>query len=66
MNEIRNRFSWSKSRDEIFQTCPRQHYFICYGYWGGWERDTPGRTRQIHILKRMRGRKVLGAQIRPK
>jgi hypothetical protein len=31
MTEIRNEFSWSKSRDEIFQTCPRQYYFNYYG-----------------------------------
>jgi len=38
MSEIRNEFSWSKSRDEIFQTCPRQYYFNYYGYWGSWEK----------------------------
>jgi hypothetical protein len=26
MTEIRNEFSWSESRDEIFQTCLRQYY----------------------------------------
>ncbi|NIM97104.1 MAG: hypothetical protein GTO24_03145 [candidate division Zixibacteria bacterium] len=30
MSEIRNEFSWSKSRDEVFQTCPRQYYFNYY------------------------------------
>jgi hypothetical protein len=36
MGELRNEFSRSKSRNEIFQTCPRQYYFNYYGYWGGW------------------------------
>jgi hypothetical protein len=56
MAEIRNEFSWSKSRHEIFQTCPRQYYFNYYGYWGGWEKDAPERTRQIYILKNLKNR----------
>ena len=53
---ITNEFSWSKSRDEVFQTCPRQYYFNYYGYCGGWERNTPERTRQIYILKKLKNR----------
>jgi hypothetical protein len=56
MTEIRNEFSWSKSRHEIFQTCPRQYYFNYYGYWGGWEKDAPERIRQIYILKNLKNR----------
>ncbi len=56
MNEFRNEFSWSKSRDEIFQTCPRQYYFNYYAYWGGWEKDAPERTRQIYVLKKLKNR----------
>lgn len=56
MNEIRNEFSWSKSRDEVFQTCPRQYYFNYYGYWGGWQQNAPERTRQIYILKNLKNR----------
>lgn len=56
MTEIRNEFSWSKSRDEIFQTCPRQYYFNYYAYWGGWEKGAPERTRQIYILKNLKNR----------
>jgi len=51
MTELRNDFSWSKSRDEIFQTYPRQYYFNYYGYWGGWSKDTPERIKRIYILK---------------
>ena len=32
MTEIRNEFSWSKSRHENFQTCPSQYYLNYYGY----------------------------------
>lgn len=56
MSKIRNEFSWSKSRDEVFQTCPRQYHFSYYGYWDGWEKDAPARTRQIYILKNLKNR----------
>ncbi len=56
MSQILNEFSWSKSRDEIFQTCPRQYYFNYYGYWGGWHQSAPERTRQIYILKNLKNR----------
>jgi hypothetical protein len=56
MSEIRNEFSWSKSRDEVFQTCPRQYYLNYYAYWGGWEKDAPERTRQIYILRNLKTR----------
>lgn len=53
---MRNEFSWSKSRDEVFQTCPRQYYFSYYGHWGGWEKDAPQRTKQIYTLKNLKNR----------
>jgi len=56
MSEIRNEFSWSKSRDEVFQACPRQYYFNYYGYWGGWQPNAPERTRRIYILKNLKNR----------
>ena len=56
MSELRNEFSWSKSRDEVFQACPRQYYFNYYAYWGGWEQNAPERTRQIYILKNLKNR----------
>ena len=64
MNEIRNEFFWSKSRDEVFQTCPRQYFFNYYGYWGGWEKIAPERTRQIYILKKLKNRQMwLGEKV---
>lgn len=56
MNQIRNEFSWSKTRDEVFQICPRQYYFRYYGHWGGWEKDAPERTKHIYILKNLKNR----------
>ena len=51
MSTFKNEFSWSISRDRVFQTCPRQYYFNYYGYWDGWETGAPAKTRQIYILK---------------
>ncbi len=56
MTEIQNDFSWSKSRDEVFQICPRQYFFNYYGFWGGWDRDADERTREIYILKQLKNR----------
>ena len=56
MSTFKNQFSWSISRDRVFQSCPRQYCFNYYGYWGGWENDAPKRIRQIYILKQLQNR----------
>jgi hypothetical protein len=56
MSEWKNEFSWSKTRDEVFKTCPRQYWFSYYGYWDGWLESAPERTRQIYILKNLKNR----------
>ena len=56
MSTFKNEFSWSISRDRVFQICPRQYYFNYYGYWGGWENAAPERTRQVYILKQLQNR----------
>ena len=56
MSSFKNEFSWSISRDRVFQTCPRQYYFNYYGYWDGWETGAPAKTRQIYILKQLKNR----------
>jgi hypothetical protein len=58
MTELKNEFSWSKSRDEVFRTCPRQYWFAYYGYWNGWLENAPERTRQIYILKNLKNRHI--------
>ena len=58
MVELNNDFSWSKTRDEVFQTCLRQYWFAYYGYWNGWLEDALERTRQIYILKNLKNRYV--------
>jgi hypothetical protein len=56
MSIFKNEFSWSISRDRVFQICPRQYYFNYYGYWGGWDLNAPTKTRQIYILKQLQNR----------
>jgi len=56
--EIKNEFSWSKTRDEVFRTCPRQYWFAYYGYWKGWLEDAPVRTREIYVLKNLKTRQI--------
>ncbi|MGE5254004.1 MAG: PD-(D/E)XK nuclease family protein [Planctomycetaceae bacterium] len=58
MAPFRNEFSWSKTRDETFTTCPRQYWFAYYGFWNGWLKDAPERTRQIYILKNLKNRQT--------
>jgi len=58
MTELKNEFSWSKTRDEVFKTCLRQYWFTYYGYWNGWLENTPERTRQIYILKNLKNRQM--------
>ena len=58
MTELKNEFSWSKTRDEVFKTCPRQYWFAYYGYWNGWLENAPERTRRIYILKNLKNRSI--------
>jgi putative transposase len=60
MAELKNEFSWSKTRDEVFKTCPRQYWFAYYGYWNGWLDKVQERTRQIYILKNLKNRQIVG------
>ena len=58
MTELKNEFSWSKTRDEVFKTCSRQYWFAYYGYWNGWLDKVPERTRQIYLLKNLKNRQM--------
>lgn len=58
MTTFKNEFSWSVSRDDIFQKCHRMYYFQYYGSWGGWDIDADNRTRMIYILKQLQNRQM--------
>ncbi len=51
--DIKNRFSWSQSRQKMFDQCKRRYYYNYYGFWGGWEFTADRRTREIYILKKL-------------
>ena len=51
--DLKNEFSWSKSRDDTFNECRRQYYFQYYGSWGGWDEKAPERTRHAYVLKQL-------------
>jgi CRISPR/Cas system-associated exonuclease Cas4 (RecB family) len=56
--DLKNEFSWSKSRDNVFTTCSRQYYYNYYAFWGGWAADAPEETRNIYILKNLKTRQM--------
>lgn len=62
MIELKNELSWSKTRDEVFKTCPRQYWFAYYGYWNGWLEGAPERNRQIYLLKNLKNRHAWGGE----
>jgi CRISPR/Cas system-associated exonuclease Cas4 (RecB family) len=60
---LRNKFTWSVSRDSVFLQCPRQYYFQYYGYWGGWEFDSAERVRRLYVLKQLKNRATWIGQV---
>src|SRR3989344_6634537 len=55
---FQNEFSWSKSRDELFNECKRKYYFKHYGCWGGWDQTAPERIKELYILKNLSTRHI--------
>ncbi len=53
---LKNTFSWSVSRDNVFRECPRKYWFNYYGHWDGWSAEAPRRTREIYVLKQLKNR----------
>lgn len=56
MAELLNEFSWSRSRDALFQDCHRAYWFNHYGAWGGWKTNAAPTTRELYILKNLNTR----------
>jgi hypothetical protein len=51
--ELRNEFSWSRTRDAAFQECRRRYYYQYYGSWGGWDELADPVTRTLYMLKQL-------------
>ena len=57
MADFKNEFSWSYSRDNLFQECKREYYYNYYGSWGGWEKNKADEiTRTLYVLKNLQNR----------
>jgi hypothetical protein len=56
VNHVRpllNEFSWSRTRDGVFQECRRRYYYQYYGAWGGWDAEADPVTRRLYVLKQL-------------
>jgi hypothetical protein len=63
MPDLKNTFSWSRSRDATFQECRRRYYYQYYGSWGGWEPDAPVETRRLYVLKQLASRQQWAGRV---
>ena len=59
MAELKNEFSWSFSRDNLFRDCKRKYFYNYYGSWEGWKKDSIDEvTRTLYVLKNLVNRKI--------
>jgi hypothetical protein len=53
MAELKNEFTWSFSRRQVFESCRRRYWFRYYAFWGGWNRDAPELARKAYFFSKM-------------
>ena len=63
MTNFKNEFSWSKSRDELFNECKRKYFFKHYGSWNGWDSNEEDRIKRIYYLKQLKTKEIWLGQI---
>ena len=63
MADLVNEFSWSRTRDNVFQECRRRYYFQYYGAWGGWEAGADPLTRRLYVLKQLGTRQMWAGRL---
>ena len=62
--DLRNEFSWSRSRDNVFQECRRRYYLHYYGAWGGWDAAAADpATRTLYVLKQLGTRQMWAGRL---
>jgi hypothetical protein len=54
-----NEFTWSKSRDKVFNTCLRMYYLNYYAYWGGWNKSASRKQQDLYTMKNLSTRPLL-------
>jgi hypothetical protein len=63
MAVVVNEFSWSRTRDGVFQDCRRRYYLQYYGAWGGWDPEADPRTRRLYVLKQLGTRQMWAGRL---
>ena len=58
-----NEFSWSRTRDNVFQECRRRYYYHYYGAWGGWDIATDPAARALYVLKQLGTRQMWAGRL---
>ena len=53
MGQLINTFSWSLSRQQMFEECRRRYFLHYYRAWGGWADDADPAARLAYRLKQM-------------
>lgn len=51
--DLKNKFSWSYSREVKYRQCPRAYYYHYYAAWEGWRQDTPSPVQRAYLLKNL-------------
>lgn len=63
MTDFKNEFSWSKSRNEMFNECKRKYFLYYYGSWNGWDNREEDKTKRIYYLKKLNTKEIWLGQI---
>jgi hypothetical protein len=61
--DLRNEFSWSRTRDNVFQDCRRRYFLHYYGAWGGWDAAADPATRMLYVLKQLGTRQMWAGRL---
>lgn len=59
MADLVNEFSWSFSRQQVFEACRRRYYYRYYQFWGGWDRRAPEPVRLAYVFSKMQSLPML-------
>ncbi len=63
MADHANEFSWSRTRDNVFQECRRRYFYHYYGAWGGWDASADERARACYVLKQLGTRQMWAGRL---
>jgi hypothetical protein len=51
--DLKNKFSWSYSREAKYRQCPRAYYYHYYAAWEGWRQESPSPVQRAYLLKNL-------------